>query len=213
MEPFGQGSNRGASAGEAMGPVRPRGVGLKPSPLDAPPIASAAPMGATPIPATPSTLCAFCGHPPGNEPAILGRASHKRRKGLNPRAEPCVASIDAADLPGGALRAGLEPRWASDREAICPGVLGALDRSPPLRALPPSASAAPIGAVSLPATPSTPCAFCGHPPGTERTRHAELATKGARNVREGAGRNVQHGVTNTLSVAEFCPTPSPPPPR
>jgi hypothetical protein len=113
------------------------------------------------------------------------RASHKRRKGLNPRAEPCVASIDAADLSGGALRAGLEPRWASVREAICPGVLGVLDRGPPLRALPPSASTAPMGALSISATPSTLCAFCGHPPGTERARHRKLATKGAANAREG----------------------------
>jgi len=149
----------------------------------------------------------------GNRAHSPRRVSHKRRKGLNPRAEPCVASIDAADLPGEALWAGLEPRRASDREAMGPRVLGVLVRSPPLRALPPSASAAPIGAVSIPATPSTPCAFCGHPPGTERTRHAELATKGARNVREGAGRNVQHGVTNTLSVAGFGQTPSSPPAR
>ncbi len=118
-QPFGQGSNRGVPAGEAAGLPNPQCFGLKPSPPDAPPIASAAPMGATPIPASPSILCAFCGRPQGTEPAILGRASHKRRKGLNPRAEPCVASIDAANLQGGALRAGLEP-WSSSRRSRRP---------------------------------------------------------------------------------------------
>ena len=63
-EPFGQCSNRGVSACEAVDPASTRGLSSEPSPPNAPALASAAPMGATSTSATPSTPCAFCGHPP-----------------------------------------------------------------------------------------------------------------------------------------------------
>ena len=62
-EPFGQGSNRGVSACEAVDPASTRGLSSEPSPPNAPALASAAPMGATSTSATPSTPFAFCGHP------------------------------------------------------------------------------------------------------------------------------------------------------
>ncbi len=70
-EPFGQGSNRGIPAGEAVGSANPQCFGLEPSRPNAPALASTAPMGATPIPAPPTILCAFCGHPPPPGPLVL----------------------------------------------------------------------------------------------------------------------------------------------
>jgi len=167
-----------AESNEAAGQYRR--IGSKPSPPSAPPNASAAPIGATQTSATPSTPCAFCGHPPGNEPAILGRGSHKRRKGLSPRADPCVASIDAVDLPGATLRAGLEPWGFSLRSRRLSQSSVPWFEALPVRALTRSRQRRLWAPPQPPPRPRPLAPFAAILRATSQQSSAEVATKGAR---------------------------------